>query len=184
MQWARRATKDRPDAAGRAGGVAADHELGLVETLLQRDAADADAADGFDAAVLDEAGNEIERFGEVGFSLVTEIRQREDGIAPAVDTIGEAFEPLARTEISVKAAARIELGGDLGEAGLFRGDDRRRVRRLGRLRRLQRRGARRFFLAASIRRDQEEDRCENTSRRHRTIFGRVAHRACCIGQRM
>src|SRR5207245_7048547 len=45
VQWPRRATKDPPYAPGRAVGVAADHELGLIETFFKRDAADADAVD-------------------------------------------------------------------------------------------------------------------------------------------
>ena len=149
VKWARRAAKDSPDAAGRTAGVAADHELGLIEILFQRDAADADAADRFHAAVLDEARNEIEGFVDFGFFLGAEVGQGEDWVAPAVDTTREAFEPLARTKVSVKAAARIELGGDLGEAGLFRRDDRRfALRRRG--------GVLRFFLAASVAHGQKQ----------------------------
>ncbi|PYJ97017.1 MAG: hypothetical protein DME23_17625 [Verrucomicrobia bacterium] len=89
VQWPRRASEDRPDASGRAVGVAADHELGLIEALFKRDAADADAVDGFDAAVPDEAGDEVERFVDVGFFSVAKIRQREDSSAPSVDAVGE-----------------------------------------------------------------------------------------------
>ena len=176
VQWARRATKDGPDAAGGAVGVAADHELGLVETLLQRDAADADPTDRFDAAVLDEARNEIKRLIEIGFFSIAKIGQRQDGPAPAVDAIRKAFEPLARTEVGIEAAAGIELSGDRAEAGLFRGDDRRRG-----LGRLQRRGALHFFFAASICCEQEEDCRENKSRWDRTIFGGEDHRLVVWG---
>src|SRR5205814_8928637 len=74
-----------------------------------------------------------------------------------VDATGEALEPLGRTEVGVKAAPGIELSCDRGEAGLFRGDDRCRLSWL------RRRLARRFFLAASIGRDQEERSEEHTS---------------------
>src|ERR1035441_8067681 len=141
--------------------------LRVVEVGLSRNRAHAEAANVFDAALLDEVRNDVEGLVEVLQVVRLEVGNGPQDSAPGADLAGDAREPLLGAEIQVKAATGVKLRGDLREAGSFGGSGGRRggFRRCGR---------RRFFLLAArdgeqSERGERESRCEGVESFHSRV---------------
>src|ERR1017187_1403943 len=96
-------------------------DLGVVEVRLAGNRAHAEAADVFDAALLDEVRDHVNGLVEVVAVFSFEIGDGSEEAAPGADLAGDAREPLLGAEVQVQAAARVELRSDLREAGAFGG---------------------------------------------------------------
>ena len=70
---------------------------------------------------LDEVRDDVEGLVEVLAVFGLEVGNGAEQAAPGGDLAGHAGKPLLGAEVQVEAAARVELRGDLREAGSFGG---------------------------------------------------------------
>src|ERR1019366_3321697 len=138
-----------------------------VEVGLSRNRAHAEAADVFDAALLDEVRNDVEGLVEVLQVVRLEVGNGAQHSAPCADLARHAREPLLGAEVQVKAAPWVKLRGNLREAGSFGGCGGRRGG-------FWRRARRRFFLLAAgdgeqRERGKRESRCEGVESFHSRV---------------
>src|ERR1035441_10550612 len=95
--------------------------LQVVEVGLSRNRAHSCAADVFDAALLDEVGDDVEGLVEVLQVVRLHVGNGAEHSAPGADLARYAREPLLGAEVQVEAAPWVKLRGDLSEAGSFGG---------------------------------------------------------------
>src|ERR1035437_5333079 len=141
--------------------------LRVVEVGLARNRAHAQATDVFDAALLDEVGDDVEGLVEVVQVVRLEVGNGAEYSPPGADLARHAREPLLGTEVQGEAAPRVKLRGNLREAGSFGGCGGRRGG-------FWRRARRRFFLLAAgdgeqRERGKRESRCEGVESFHSRV---------------
>ena len=112
-----------PEEAGAFAGIMMQQRLVADTALLDFHRTQAHAADVLNAAVLDQAGDDVEGLVDVGGVIRLEAGHGGECLPPVADLGGKAVEPLRGAEIQIKIAAWIELGGDFVEAGFFRRDN-------------------------------------------------------------
>jgi hypothetical protein len=115
------AADEFPEEAVALSGVMMHEYFSAIETGFDRDGTDAEAGEALDAAILDDAGDDIEGAVDVGDVLGFHVGLGERDFAPGFDPGGKMFEPLGGAKIQVKVAARVELAGNLGKTGFGKG---------------------------------------------------------------
>src|SRR5208282_4134127 len=154
-----------PEEARASARVVMQDQLGVVEVRFARDGTHADAADVFDAALLDEVRDNGKDAVEVLAVIGLDVGYRVKEAAPSADLPGNASEPLLGAEVEVQVAARVEFGGDLGEAGAFGGGR----HGWGGCLRLGRRGL--LLFAAGDGEEGEQDEGQNGANRGEAFHG-------------
>ena len=99
--------------------VMMNQHLAAIKPRRAGDGAQPETAHVFEAALFDQAGEDIKCFLEVRAILRFNIRDRPQQFAPAGYFAGKTLQKLLRPQVKIKIAAGIELRSHLLETGFF-----------------------------------------------------------------